>query len=242
MRCSEDGFKRYARLRKKSHWPPPLLYVTIVNYSCSWKSKMTDLLRSTGLLLVLLNPFLVIVYLVDVVQKLEQKQFRRVLIRAGFIAGAVFCCFAIVGDTIFSAVVYAQFASFQIFGGLVFLLIGLQFVFQGPTAIELLRGESDQLAGAIAMPVLIGPGTISASVVIGQRHDPVAACGVVLAAVIISVAIMLLLKSVHDFVRPRREPLIERYIEITGRITALFVGTVSIEMIMRGLRTWAGEF
>lgn len=203
---------------------------------------MTDLFRSTALLLVLLNPFLVIVYLVDVVQKLDRRQFARVLVRAGVIASLVFCSFAVLGDAVFSSIIQAEFASFQIFGGIVFLLIGLQFVFRGPVAIEILRGESEHLAGAIAMPILIGPGTISASVIVGERHDPVRACGAVLAAVLVSVLIMIALKALHDFVRPRREPLIERYIEIAGRITALFVGTVSIEMIMQGLHTWADKF
>ncbi len=193
-------------------------------------------------MLALLNPFLVIIYLLDLVQKLDQKVFRQVLIRAGLIASVVFCFFAIVGDAVFSTVIQAEFASFQIFGGVVFLLIGLQFVFRGPTAIEILRGESEHLAGAIAMPILVGPGTISASVIIGERHDPLVACSALVAAVVTSVLIMLILKSVHDFVRPRREPLIERYIEIAGRITALYVGTVSVEMIMQGARTWADKF
>ena len=86
------------------------------------------------MLLALLNPFLVIVYLLDVVQKLDRGTFRRVLVRAVVIAAIVFCCFAIAGDAIFSGIVQAEFASFQIFGGIVFLLIGLQFVFRGPTA------------------------------------------------------------------------------------------------------------
>ena len=68
-----------------------------------------------------------------------------------------------------------EFVFFQIFGGIVFLLIGLQFVFRGPNAIEILRGEPDYLAGAFAMPVLIGPGTLSASVVVGNRLSPLAA-------------------------------------------------------------------
>ncbi|MBL6986173.1 MAG: MarC family protein [Methylobacter sp.] len=203
---------------------------------------MTDFLRSTALLLVLLNPFLVIIYLVDIVDKLEIKQFSQVMIRAGLISSAVFCCFAILGDAVFSSVVQAEFASFQIFGGVVFLLIGLQFVFQGPAAIEILRGKSEHLAGAIAMPVLIGPGTISASVIIGKRLDPLIACTAILAAVVIAIAIMLGLKALHDIVRLRRESLIKRYIEIAGRITALFVGTISVEMIMQGVRTWAGKF
>lgn len=202
---------------------------------------MTEFIKSSGLLLVLLNPFLVIVYFVDAMQKLDLRSFSRALARGGLIAAAVFCCFAVLGDAVFSDIVQAEFASFQIFGGLVFLIIGFQFVFHGPTAIEILRGESDQLAGAIAMPILIGPGTISASVIIGERHDAPVACGAVLVAVVSTVVVMALLKALHDFVRPRREPLIQRYTEIAGRITALFVGTISVEMIMQGVRSWAGK-
>lgn len=203
---------------------------------------MTEFFRSTTLLLTLLNPFLVIVYLSDVLEKLDLRQFTHVLIRAGLIATAVFWCFAIFGEAVFSNIVHAEFASFQIFGGIVFLLIGLEFVFRGPTAIEILRGESEYLAGAIAMPVLIGPGTISASVVVGKRLPVFQACSAVLVALFITILIMAILKAVHDFVRPRREPLIQRYIEIAGRITALFVGTISVQMIMQGLTTWVKKF
>lgn len=202
---------------------------------------MRDFLSSASILLVLLNPFLVIVYLIDLLEKLDDGAFRRVLIRAGVIASAAFCCFAILGDAVFSGI-HANFASFQIFGGVVFLLIGIQFVFRGPSAIEVLRGESQHIVGAVAMPVLIGPGTIGASVVIGERHDPLYACAAVVAATAVSIGIMLALKSLHDYVRPRHEPLVTRYIEIAGRISALYIGTVSVEMIMTGVRTWTRSF
>ena len=137
---------------------------------------MSDIIKSTLLLLVLLNPFLLVIYLVDVIRKVKKEEFTKVLLRAGLIACFVFCTFAILGDAVFSDFMQVDFASFQIFGGIVFLIIGLQFVFKGPSAIEILRGESKHLAGAIAMPVLVGPGTISASVVIGKRHDSLLAC------------------------------------------------------------------
>lgn len=203
---------------------------------------MTDFFQSTALLLTLLNPFLVIIYLVDLVQKLKQEQFVPILARAGFIAGVVFCSFAILGDTIFSGLMQVEFASFQIFGGIVFLLIGIQFVFRGPTAIEMLRGESEHIAGSIAMPVLIGPGTISASVIIGKRHDPLVACTAVVTAVAICLVAIILLKLIHDFVHHTREGLVDRYIEFAGRITALYIGTFSINMIMQGIRTWVNKF
>jgi len=203
---------------------------------------MTELLKSSALLLVLLNPFLLIVYLTGIVQKLDYLQFSRVLIRAGIIASIVFCSFAMLGDAIFVSFMQVEFASFQIFGGIVFLLIGLQFVFKGPNAIEILQGESQHLAGAIAMPVFIGPGTISASVVIGKKHDLLIACGIVILTVLVCILTLILLKKIHDAVLPRKEAIVQRYMEIAGRVTALIVGTIAIDMIMRGLTSWADKF
>ena len=202
---------------------------------------MTEFIKSVTLLLVLINPFLLIVYLADIVQKLTLKEFRHVLLRASIISSVVFCCFAVLGDAIFVGFLHVKFASFQIFGGIVFLLIGLQFVFRGPTAIEILQGESKHLAGAIAMPVFIGPGSISASVVIGKRHEVLTACGVVVISVLICAVTLILLKKLHDAVVPYREELVKRYIEIAGRVTALIVGTIAIDMIMRGLEAWVGQ-
>ena len=203
---------------------------------------MIEIAKSAALLLVLLNPFLLIVYLTDIVEKLKQKEFNGVLVRAGIIASVVFCIFALLGDAIFVRLMQVEFASFQIFGGLVFLLIGLQFVFRGPTAIEILQGESKHLAGAIAMPVFIGPGTISASVIIGKKHDPITACIVVISMVLFCAAVLALLKWLHDVVKPRSEAIVQRYIEIAGRVTALVVGTLAIDMIMRGINAWASKF
>ena len=202
---------------------------------------MEELLKSAALLLVLLNPFLLIVYLTDIVQKLNQKEFDRVVLRASIISSIVFCSFAILGDIIFVQFMQVEFASFQIFGGIVFFLIGLQFVFRGPTAIEILQGESKHLAGAIAMPVFIGPGTISACVVIGKRHDQIVACIVVVVAVLVCSASIVLLKKLHDVVLPRNEDIVQRYVEIAGRVTALIVGTIAVDMIMRGIDAWMNK-
>lgn len=203
---------------------------------------MLDLAKSVALMLVLLNPFLLIIYLTDIVQKLDQRTFAQVLIRACVISIIVFCSFAIIGDAIFVRFMQVEFASFQIFGGIIFLLIGLQFVFRGPTAIGILQGESEHIAGAIAMPVFIGPGTISASIVIGKKHDPLTACLLIVIAVIVCAITLAILKKIHDIVVPKHETLVDRYIEIAGRVTALVVGTIAIDMIMRGIRAWTAKF
>lgn len=50
---------------------------------------MIELIKSGTLLLTLLNPFLVIIYLIDPMHKLDQTQFSQVLIRAGIISSLV---------------------------------------------------------------------------------------------------------------------------------------------------------
>jgi len=193
---------------------------------------------SVALLLMLLNPFLLILYLIDLVQDLDRKTFRMVLIRAGLISGGIFALFALLGDALFSEVLQARFASFQIFGGIVFLLIGIQFIFKGPGALRSMRGDPEHIAGSVALPIMIGPGTISASILAGSRLSPGLAVGSIVIAVIATVLVILLLKDLYDFVVPRNARLVERYIEVMGRVTALVVGTFSIEMIMQGVAGW----
>lgn len=203
---------------------------------------MSDFIRSFTFLLTLLNPFLIVVYLTDVMRKLDYDHFAAVLLRAGIISSLVFCLFGILGDAIFSQVVQAEFASFQIFGGVVFLIISLQFIFKGNAAISALRGDSGNVAGAIAMPVFIGPGTISASVLAGKHLKAPVAIAAIFLAVGVSVGIILLLKRLHDHVQSRDSRLIEGYVNIAGRVTALYVGTIAIEMLMRGLQVWTAKF
>ena len=134
---------------------------------------MDQYIRSFLLLFALLNPFLMSIYLLDLIHDLDGRVFARVLIRGSLIATTVFALFAWGGDAIFSQYLQVSFASFQVFGGVVFLIIGVRFVFEGVQTMRSLRGPAEHIAGSIAMPFMIGPGTLSASVVIGARH-PVA--------------------------------------------------------------------
>ena len=203
---------------------------------------MSEYIKSAALLFVLLNPFLILVYLIEMVKELRIKPFAQIVIYAGLVAVGIFILFAILGDAIFGDIIQAEFASFQIFGGVILLLIGLQFVFRGPMSMTMLKNKSWYSVGAVAMPVLIGPGTISASLVIGKQHDQLEAIAVIFVAVSLAIIVVIALKSLHDFVLPRSEPLVNKYIEITGRISALYVGTVAIEMIMKGIGTWVGKY
>jgi len=190
------------------------------------------------LLFVLLNPFLLAIYLLNLVRELDLKTFIRVVSTGSIIAATVFFPFAWLGDRIFTDVLQARFAAFLIFGGIVFLIIGIRFVFEGPHAIEMLSGPPARLASAIAMPFMVGPGTVNAAVLAGSRMHLFSACVAIIAALAATVTLLVLLKLLHDWAHGRSAGIVERYVAITGRISALVVGTLAIEMIFQGLEQW----
>ncbi|MCB1049905.1 MAG: MarC family protein [Acidobacteria bacterium] len=190
------------------------------------------------MLFVLLNPFLMSIYLLDLLKRLEPGQFFKVLMRAGLIAGTVFILFAWSGDLIFQRIIQARFSAFLIFGGLIFLLIALRFVFQGSGAVSEFRGPVQHLAGAVAMPFMIGPGTISASIFSGTLLPPLQAGLAIALAMLAAVLSLFIFKLIHDHLHRSNASLLERYIDIIGRISALLIGTIAVEMIFRGLEGW----
>ena len=86
------------------------------------------------LLFMLLNPFLLSIYLLDLIEQLDRTTFRRALVRGMLISFVVFAVFAVAGDAIFSRVLQVRFAAFLMFGGLVFLVIAIRFVLVGSAA------------------------------------------------------------------------------------------------------------
>jgi multiple antibiotic resistance protein len=198
----------------------------------------THFLESVILMLVLLNPLLMSAYLIDVIRGLDARLFILVLVRAFLISGGVFLVFGWAGDAIFTNLLQVRFEAFLVFGGLVFLIIAIRYMIGGGDIIDTLRGPPEHLAGSIAMPFMIGPGTVSASVVIGARLPILSAALAIIVALTTSCLLLVAFKLLHDWVKGRNEALVERYVEIAGRVSALLIGTIAVEMMFKGLESW----
>jgi hypothetical protein len=103
---------------------------------------------------------------------------------------------------------------------------------QGNMVIETLRGPPEQIAGSIAILILVGSATVSASVMIGKTLPPLLVILKIFLSVEGSVAVMISLKVLHDHIKPRNEILVQRYIEIAGRVLAIIIGIYAVEMIL----------
>lgn len=199
---------------------------------------MEEFVSTAFLLFVMLNPFLLTVYLLPVVQELDRRTFFRVVLRAGAISLTVFIFFSLAGNVVFEHVLHVRFAAFLLFGGLIFLVIGARMALSGASSIEVIRGPAEHIAGTISMPFMIGPGTISVSVLAGTRLGAPWSILALVAGVVATVLVILLLKSAYDHLHQRYAKLMQGYTEIVGRVSALVIGTISVEMILRGLELW----
>jgi multiple antibiotic resistance protein len=110
----------------------------------------------------------------------------------------------------------------------------------GGATLVTLRGEPAQIAGTVAMPFMIGPGTVSAATMAGLRLEPLGAAAAIVGAVGGSAALLLVFKLLFDWIGARNAPLTERYVQIASRISAMAMGAIAVEMTMKGVEAWLG--
>lgn len=199
---------------------------------------MEFFLENSLLLFVLLNPFIMSVYLLDLIKGLEFRVFIQHLVRAAIISLVVFLLFAWGGMQVFQNVFQVRFESFLIFGGIIFLIVGARLILGAGPPVEAINPNREGISAAIAMPFIIGPGTISASVLTGSRLEPMMAALAITLGLVAAMAALVFIKWLHDHVRTRNETLVHRYTEVAGRATALFIGTFAIDMILNGAERW----
>jgi multiple antibiotic resistance protein len=201
---------------------------------------MSEILESAVLLFVILNPFALSVYLIDIFRGNSLKTVASIVVRAALISGVVFGVFAYTGEAVFTQVLQVRFAAFQVFGGLLFALVALRFMLSGSATLVTLRGEPEQVAGAVAMPFMIGPGTVSAATMAGLRLQPAAAAAAILIGVGGAAALLLAFKLLFDWIGARNASLTERYVQVASRISAMAMGAIAVEMTMTGVESWLG--
>ena len=56
-----------------------------------------------------------------------------------------------------------------------------------------------------------------------------------------TVVLVTAIKVAHDFVKEHNARIIDRYVEVVGRISALLIGTIAVEMIFEALGKWLQE-
>jgi multiple antibiotic resistance protein len=187
------------------------------------------------LMLILLNPFSQSLYLKELMDQMTLREFAAVHARATILSFSVFVVFATFGEPILTDIFQVRLASLQIFGGLVNIYIAYRFITVGPGSNVLFRGSVADLAPTIALPYMVGPGTLWTSILMGHRSPLLVALGMIAGVLLINTIFVMFSKWLFDHTSAQKETMVGKYFSVLMRTVALLVGGVGVEMLLRGV-------
>ncbi len=191
--------------------------------------------------LVMLNPFALFLYLEPIRKDLNNKDFYIVLFNASLISLIICSIFAVGGEFIFESVLHIDFESFRIFGGIIIFSFAYYFIVKGQKAMIMFKENLDDLASEIALPFMVGAGTISLSIIVSHRHTTMWGILILLIVFASNYLIIFLLKKSRDLVEGRRlKTAYDKNMEVLLRLNGFFIGAIGVDMVMTGIKNMFG--
>lgn len=185
---------------------------------------------------VMLNPFALFLYLQPIMKELDDKTFNRVLIKANLISFGVYLIFLLFGDFIFKGLFQIHFDSFRIFGGIIIFSFAYLFIVKGERAMIQMKGDLDDLASTIALPFMVGAGTISLTILMVHQYERVLAFFMLGGALLINYLFIMLLKEIRVQIEKRKfRVAFDKNMEVLLRLNGFLVGAIGVNMIVTGI-------
>ena len=186
---------------------------------------------------VMINPVALFLYLLPIMEELEHKEFAKVMFKATFISFMIYFIFFMFGDVLFTRVFQINFESFRIFGGIVLFSFAYFYIVKGQKAMLRMKENLDDLANEIALPFMVGAGTISLAILMKEKLDYGLGIITLVAATFICFNIVMALKFVRDRLKNERlRVAFDKNMEIAVRLNGFFVGAIGIDMMNTGIR------
>ncbi len=198
---------------------------------------MDTLVTSIVAFIVMLNPFALFLYLEPVRKDLDHKDFMIVIFKATIISFVVCLVFFLSGDIFFKKIFQINFESFRIFGGIIIFSYAYFYIVRGQKALILIKEDLDDLASEIALPFMVGAGSISLSILLSQRHTLVIGTLALVVIFAINFLVIFLLKWLRDSLDKRKfKVAFDKNVEVLLRLNGFFIGAIGINMIMTGIK------
>ncbi len=194
------------------------------------------MLSSITEILVMLNPFALFLYLDPIRKDLTHRNFMMVIFKATLISFSICLIFFFFGDLIFTQVFKIDFESFRIFGGIIIFSYAYLFIVKGQKALIMIKENLDDLASEIALPFMVGAGTISLSILLSQRHS--LWIGTLSLVIIFSINFLVLytLKKFRDSIEGKKfKTAFDKNMEVLLRLNGFFIGAIGINMVLTGI-------
>jgi multiple antibiotic resistance protein len=195
-------------------------------FSLSLADALPNLARATLALFIIVDPFGNIPIFIGLTEKMDVLQRRRVFRSATFIGFVLLVIFALTGQGLLAFFGISLY-SFQIAGGILLLIIAVKLLIEGEWW-NPVGTQASLSAVPIAVPLLVGPGAITATILNLQEFGIAITLVAVIAVFLIVWVVLRLVEPVHRF-------LGKSGAQIIARIMALFIAAIAVQYIITGV-------
>lgn len=182
-------------------------------------------------MLALVNPVQKIFVMLSLDSQLSERDRRYVALKSNLVAAIILLLFLALGNAIFTYVFNINLYAFRITCGFVLLYNGFIALQEGILIkIDQQTRLNDVSAVPIAMPMIAGPGTITAAVTLPNQDGTVVTIIAILAVIATNTFIMLHSRYLGGFLN--RFNLMSPLIRILG----LIIATIGVQMCFNGIK------
>jgi len=185
-----------------------------------------NLAKAILVLFIVVDPFGNIPIFMSLTEKMPKDQRRKIFNTATLVGCILLLAFAFAGQEIFTIFGVSIF-SFEVAGGILLLIISIRILISG--SLENMS-ESPESIGAvpIAMPLLVGPGAITTTILNLQTYGVILTVLSVFAVLIVTWIVLRYVDTVYRFLGKTGAIVI-------ARVMALFIAAIAIQYILVGV-------
>ena len=187
---------------------------------------ITDLSRAVIALFIIVDPFGNIPIFIGLTENISDAQKKKVYNTATLVGMALLLVFAFTGQEIFSLFGLSIY-SFEVAGGILLLIISIRILITGSMHENV---ESPESLGAvpIAIPLLVGPGAVTTTILDIQAYGIVIAILAVLIVLSLTWVILSYINGIYRFLGKTGSLVI-------ARVMALLIAAIAVQYILTGV-------
>jgi multiple antibiotic resistance protein len=185
-----------------------------------------DFAKAALALFIIVDPFGDIPIFISLTDKMTEGEKRRVFNTATIVGLVLLLVFSFTGQAIFTLFGISIYG-FEVAGGILLLIIAIRILISGSIHEN---AESPESMGAvpIAMPLLVGPGAITTSILNLQFYGVITAAGAAIVVVLITWIILRFMGSIYRVLGKTGSLVI-------ARVVALLIAAIATQYILVGI-------
>ena len=191
---------------------------------------MEGILGAFVSLFVIMDPVGNLPLFIGLSKGLPLKEIRRNADRSVIVAGTLLFIFIFMGLKIFNFF-DIKFASFQIAGGIILLIMGILYVFDMP--VKLAKSHTPDMSVPMGTPLLTGPGVIMTAMILVKGEGILIT---VIAALMTLIATWIILINAYALYKV----LGEHWTNVISKVMGIVLASIAVDFIVKGVYSIIG--